>query len=329
MHIAELRSATAPPARRCRSRRLDAGAERRSLSLRGELTQDLAKLWGDRRQLQGRGARLGAAARRQRQPPRCFHTLAAVRIAGADVELPSAGVEIESMDGEIPITADLVVDADGMHLLQVVDDQRLLRAALRRPAPAAQPRRASSRRRASPRRSSRIAPLAGNLRVDDNIVSLNQLELGVRGGRVTGQCNVEWRGGADATVQAHVRASGVEVVARRALRRQRRASSSRRASAASTGAPRSCASASATCSICSICDDPHHTDAAVNRVRRALALGYPEHVRLTFNHGFAAAKIDFGGLARLIRVDELRGMPMGPLIDRALAPLGRKDEEEE
>ena len=76
-------------------------------------------------------------------------------------------------------------------------------------------------------------------------------------------------------------------------------------------------------------EDPHRSDAAVNRVRRALSLGYPDHVRLTFKHGFADARIELGGLARLVRVDELRGIPMGPLIDRIMAPLGKKQQEEE
>ena len=96
---------------------LDAGAERRSLSLRGEVTQDLAKLWAVPDQLQGRGT-ASVQVRLDSGNLRTYHALAAVRVTGATVELPHAGVKIESMDGEIPLTADLVADADGMHLLR-------------------------------------------------------------------------------------------------------------------------------------------------------------------------------------------------------------------
>jgi len=75
--------------------------------------------------------------------------------------------------------------------------------------------------------------------------------------------------------------------------------------------------------------DPHHADPAVNRIRRALALGYPEHVRLSFKHGFADAKIDLGGLGRLFRIEELRGIPMGPIVDKVMSPMQRKEEDEE
>jgi hypothetical protein len=75
--------------------------------------------------------------------------------------------------------------------------------------------------------------------------------------------------------------------------------------------------------------DPHHSDPAANKVRRALQLGYPDRVRLAFSHGFANAKLNFGGLARLITIDELRGIPMGPIIDKLLGPLFPDDQEEE
>ena len=40
-----------------------------------------------------------------------------------------------------------------------------------------------------------------------------------------------------------------------------------------------------------------------------------------FDHGFASARLELGGLARLIRIDELRGIPMGPIVDKMLAPV--------
>ena len=60
---------------------------------------------------------------------------------------------------------------------------------------------------------------------------------------------------------------------------------------------------------------------AQNRIRTALSLGYPDRLRLVFDRGFASARIELGGLARLVTIDEIRGIPMGPLIDNLLSPM--------
>jgi len=67
--------------------------------------------------------------------------------------------------------------------------------------------------------------------------------------------------------------------------------------------------------------DPLRTDPAMNRIRAALSIGYPDQVRLSFDHGFASAHVALGGLARLVRIDDLRGLPLGPIIDKYLGPL--------
>ncbi|MGZ3427178.1 MAG: hypothetical protein ACXVCV_11050, partial [Polyangia bacterium] len=304
---------------------LDAGAERRSLSLKGELTQDLSRVWYGPSQMQGQG-RASMQLRLDSGNLRVFHALAAVRVAGATIKLPKAGVTIESIDGEIPLTADLVVDARGMHLLRStnINAYSELRFADQHPL-LGHPSFISIGRVVTPLVT--IDKLAGNLRVVDNIVELSQLELGVRGGRVTGQCIVDWREN-DSTVQLRVRASNVasshgepfDGNAAVVLSTRER-SVDGRAEILRIGKRH----------LYDLLDlhDPHHADAAVNRVRRALSLGYPDHVRLGFKHGFADVKITFGGLARLVRVDELHGIPMGPIIDRLMAPFERKQQEDE
>jgi hypothetical protein len=59
----------------------------------------------------------------------------------------------------------------------------------------------------------------------------------------------------------------------------------------------------------------------MNRIRSALYFGYPESLRLVFDHGFASAHLELGGLARLIRIGELRGIPMGPIVDKMIASM--------
>ena len=59
----------------------------------------------------------------------------------------------------------------------------------------------------------------------------------------------------------------------------------------------------------------------MNRVRTASGFGYPDSLRLIFDHGFASAHLELGGLARLVSIGELRGIPMGPIVDKMLAPM--------
>ena len=293
--------------------------------MHGALTQDLSRVWADRAELEGRG-RLSVQLRVDSGNLRLYHALAAVHVVGATVALPRAHISVESMDGEIPITADVVIGAHGLHVVRATDINAYseLRFADQHPL-LSRPSFLSIARVVTPLVT--LAPLNGNLRIDGNLVALNQLEVGVRGGRVTGQCIVDVHG-EDTKVQLRARASHV---------------------ASSHGEPFDGNAAiilsvrersvDGRAEILRIgkrhlydlldLDDPHHADAAINRVRRALAFGYPDHVRLSFKHGFANAKITFGGLARLLRIDELRGIPMGPIIDRLVAPLAHKQEEEE
>jgi len=164
-----------------------------------------------------------------------------------------------------------------------------------------------------------IAPLVGNLEIEQNVVSLRQFEMGVRGGNITGQCGITWNG-AKSTVELHVRASGVQsshgepfdgniAVAISAADR----TIDGRAEILRIGERH----------LLDLLDlqDPVHVDPAMNRIRTALHFGYPDSLRLVFDHGFASAQLELGGLARLIRINEVRGIPMGPIVDQMLSPM--------
>jgi translocation and assembly module TamB len=164
-----------------------------------------------------------------------------------------------------------------------------------------------------------IAPLAGNVEIEQNVLSLRQFEMGVRGGIVTGQCGLVWDG-PRSTLELHVRASGVQ---------------------SSHGEPfdgnvavvigAGDRTVEGRAEILRIgerhlrdlldLEDPMRVDPAMNRVRSALTWGYPERLRLVFNHGFASAHLELGGLARLISIGEIRGIPRGPIVDKLVAPV--------
>jgi hypothetical protein len=168
-----------------------------------------------------------------------------------------------------------------------------------------------------------IAPLAGNLQVEQNIVSFRQFEMGIRGGRVTGQCVLDWQG-ARSTLDLHVRATDVQSSHGEPF--------DGNAAVFVSAADHSVEGRAEILRIGSRhlldlldLEDPLRTDAATNRIRGALAFGYPDRVRLAFDHGFASARVSFGGLAQFISVDEVRGIPIGPLFDKLVAPLARTE----
>jgi translocation and assembly module TamB len=66
--------------------------------------------------------------------------------------------------------------------------------------------------------------------------------------------------------------------------------------------------------------DPYHEMVTANRVRGALALGYPKFVRFFLHDGAVDSKVELGGLAQLVRIDEIRAVPLGPILQRYVAP---------
>ena len=303
---------------------LDMVDERRRLALRGDLSQDLSKLWKDARVFTGSGT-AALSLRVSSTNLKVFRALASIKVSGVNLQLPRAGVSLQSVDGEIPLGADVAVGAHGVTMLRDADINPYseLRFADQHPL-LSQRSYLSIARVETPVVS--IAPLAGNLKIQQNIISLSQLEMGIRGGRVTGQCVLDYDGG-DSTLQAHVRASGVQSshgepfdgnAAMVFSARDR--SLDGRADILRIGRRH----------LYDLLDvqDPHRADASINRIRRGLSLGYPDRVRLSFDRGFASIKVTFGGLARLISIDEIRGIPIGPLIDKFLAKLSTNEDEE-
>ncbi len=66
--------------------------------------------------------------------------------------------------------------------------------------------------------------------------------------------------------------------------------------------------------------DPYHEDQDLNRVRLALKIGYPKFVLLKMDQGLMNAKIDLGGLAGAVRIDEIKGIPVTPFIEQYVQP---------
>jgi hypothetical protein len=296
---------------------VDLGEGRRTLSVTTSLTQDLARLSTIPERFKGQG-RVTVEGNVTSPNLRLCQVRGTLKGEGVSVELPRTGIDMETANGEVPITLALEVGDSGIafprsekrsaySMLRFVDQHPLLsRSGF-----------LSITRLKTPLLS--IAPLVGNLDIDQNVVSLRQFEMGVRGGRITGQCSLHWDG-LKSTLEFHVRASGVqsshgepfdgniEVVISAADR-----TLEGRAEILRIGERH----------LLDLLDlqDPLHVDPGMNRIRTALRFGYPDNMRLVFDHGFASAHLELGGLARFINIGDLHGIPMGPIVDKMLAPL--------
>ncbi|WNG34906.1 hypothetical protein F0U61_15545 [Archangium violaceum] len=296
--------------------RLELSDDRRRLSVRGELAQDLSKL-ARPGLLEGSG-KVTVDFRVASPNLVVFQTLSDLLLQNVNLRLPESGVSIEMLDGNVPLTENVALYEGRVRLLSDIDvnPYSMLRFADQHPL-LSRNGFVSVGSITTPLIS--IAPLAGNLSINQNMVSLSQLEMGVRGGRITGQCVLDWRG-KQSTLEARVRATGVKS--------SRGEPFDGNAAVVISGKDRSVTGRAEILRIGNRhlldlldLEDPHHTDPATNRVRYALGLGYPEHVRVSFNHGFGRLSITMGGLAKLISIDEIRGIPMGPIVDRVIDSL--------
>jgi hypothetical protein len=251
---------------------------------------------------------------------RRFHAAAKLKFDRAGFDLNRFRTYIVGLDGELPVVEDVQVDRGKWTILPTApNNYAQLRFSDQQPfltGPGAL-------------KAERVTvydlafeDIAGNLRVTRNQFSIDQVEAKVRSGRIAGQALVDVRG-ANSSVQLRLRASNIEATARGQKERfdgsaaigfqLRTRELDGRAEILRIGRPH----------LLAILDeyDPHHTDTPTNRVRRALEFGYPDRVRLYFDRGFASLSIELGGLARLVKIDEIHGIPIGPLVERYLGPV--------
>jgi len=287
---------------------------RRMLSVTGAVGQDLARLSRTPERFKGRG-QLALDASVTSPDLSVFRVRAAMKMKDVFLDVPRADIAVEAATGEVPISVALEIGKGGVALrpderrsaysmLRFADQHPLLShggflsvASVKTPYVT-------------------VAPLVGNLAIEQNVISLRQFEVGVRHGTITGQCALEWDG-PHSSAELHVRATGVQsshgepfdgniaVLVSAADR-----TIEGRADVLRIGQRH----------LLDLLDlaDPLHADRGMNRIRTAMTIGYPDRLHLAFDHGFASVRLELGGAARLISIGELRGIPMGPIVDNLL-----------
>jgi translocation and assembly module TamB len=164
-----------------------------------------------------------------------------------------------------------------------------------------------------------LGPIAANVRLERSDFIIDQLQTGYQGGQIVGQVRVAFRDG-DPIARLRLNATGV------------RSGKSRDvfdANLALSFVPRAMtldgkvqivrASREHLEDILDMLD-PFHESANANRVRQGLALGYPKFVRFQLHDGAVDTKVELGGLAQLVRIDEIRAVPLGPILQKYVAP---------
>ncbi|WP_223644108.1 hypothetical protein [Corallococcus sp. EGB] len=296
--------------------RLDLSNDQQRMGMRGSLEQDLAHL-ARPGQLESSGK--ATVNFRVASPDlTVFRTLSSLKLENVNVRMPESGIIVEALNGDVPLTENVEVSPDGVRLLNdlTVNPYSMLRFADQHPL-LTRSGFLSADNITTPWVT--IAPLAGNLAINQNVFSMSQLEMGIRGGRVTGQCMLDYQG-RNSTLEAHVRATGVKS--------SRGEPFDGNAAMVISARDRSINGRAEILRIGNRhlldlldLEDPRHADPATNRVRYALSLGYPQHVRVSFKQGFGSLLITMGGLARFVSIDEIRGIPLGPIVDRMLTSM--------
>jgi translocation and assembly module TamB len=298
----------------------DAVPGRHSLLVDGMLEQNLEKLDGAPERLRAKG-RVVVPFRVESGDLALFHARAVLKLSGVHVDLPQDRITVSGVDGELPVVEEVVMGPQGAQL--VGHGERGVYPQLRfqdhSPFLGGGNYLSIQKVKVSGRE---VGPIAGNARVDRDVASLDQMEVSALGGKITGQCLVELRG-KDTRVAFRGKVTGIRP-------------------GGGTGDDRLDAHAALTMTpyrlglegrveivriarahLLELLDvwDPYRADVSANRVRLGLKVGYPKQVRLHFLHGFASLAVQLGGLAGAVRIDEIRGVPIGPALARFLAPV--------
>lgn len=302
---------------------------RTSLAMHGTLEQKLDSLDAAPATLKARG-HLAMPFQIESGDLTLFRATAKLELRDVAVELPAKKLRVAQVRGELPVTQEIVLTAAGPVL--VGQGERGLFSQLRFPdyRPFSSTADYLSIGELTYQGKS-YGPVAGNARVDRDVIAIDQLELIALGGKITGQCLAELRG-KDTQLTFRGKLTGIQPSVPALLNGEKPAPSGDKldANTAVTIAPYRYGLEGRTeivrigrAHLLALLDlwDPFRADIAANRVRLALKVGYPEQVRLHFSRGFASLSIDLGGVAGLVRIDEIRGIPIGPALAHWLAPI--------
>ena len=291
----------------------------RELTLTGRLTQSLQELSQPSGGFQGRGL-VTAPLTVYSSDGTLFNIAAVVEMDDVSVNVPRFGLSIETMSGRIQLDETVEWDADGG--FSVVHDSERNHFSTSRyqdtqPFIANQSVFKIDRLRWQERT---MGPIIGSMHVKNNVFALNKLRIQKDEGTISGQMIFDYAPGAE-QIKFRGNVTGVRI----GTSRQRLD-----ANLAFTFVPARL-ELDGRIQILRLTRqhledmldllDPFREDTGLNRLRFALAFGYPKFARMEMSQGLAALKVDLAGIGALLTIDEIRGIAVGPFMTRHVEPL--------
>ena len=291
---------------------------RRGFTFTGELTQDMAQLGAATELVRGKG-RVVMPYRLESGDLHVFRVTANLKFEDVDLAVPKWAFSVRGVRGNLPV----------MEVIDVRDGQvRLLGGGTRNPLARwrfqdQQPFLSGDPFigiQALQLGTIRFGPIAGNALLDRNVFRLDQLEARAMRGQVTGQCIIDWQG-RDTVMLFRGNGTGLRLPGSDDRMDLNAALRFEAGQLALSGQAQLLRTTRAHLRAMMDLWDPYHADARANKMRMLLKVGYPDRVRVVFRHGFADFLIVLGGVAELVSVEEIRGIPLGPMMQRWVAPL--------
>ncbi len=279
------------------------------------LDQDLGAVRGAPETFRGTG-RIRVPFRVESGNGNRLNLLASVESTDVSMDVPGAGFSLVGARGRMPVSEELQILPDGsLTVVQGPGGSPWSRVRFHDLNPYLKGGWFATDRVTLGRIAA--GPLAGNLRLDRTVLALDQMQATWRGGTVTGQLVVE-RGSDDTRAWFKGDVTGVEpgpdgegldanVALRVSMRHQ---DVDGRVQLIRLGRNQ----------LRSLLDlwDPMMENVSANRIRKVLFVGYPRSARIRMDGGFLSARVELGGIASVVRIDEIRGIPVGPLVRRFL-----------
>lgn len=287
------------------------------LALQGTLSQALEPLSHQPEQLQGTGT-LRATVQLESPDQQFVRLRSQIQMDQVSLKMPQASLNLQGLNGRIDVEEAIRQTAKGWEL--VLSDQHNLftRASFSEIQPFLETESYFSADKIQ-YQELLFESLSGNLQIEQDQIRLNQLETSFKEGLLTGQLLIDY---APQESQVLFRGNATQLK----LSSARERFDANFALGLSTrkldlqGQMQVVRIGQQTLIESLDLFDPYHEDVTYNRVRKGLQVGYPEFVRLRFEYGLMSAQLKLGGAAATLRIDELKGIPVGPLLSSTLGP---------
>jgi len=298
-------------------------AGRHALAWVGRVTQDVGKFAEADKRLTGSG-NVTIPFRLESGDLSVIRTTASIQLDNVSVGVPQLEAEVRAISGNVPILEDIEWSDEGIQLLGGGANNAYARWRFADQHPFLGGDHFVSAKEFV-FRGEKIGPIAGNAEIDRNVLHVDQLEMQVAGGKVTGQCIIDVNG-ADTELLFRGNVTGVRAGEARERLDAHAAIAFKPAKMSLIGRAELLRLGRAHVRTALDLWDPYREDDRANKMRLALKAGYPKRMRVRFTHGFADFLIELGGLGSLVKIDEIRGITLGPALVRYLGPFIKKTE---